>query len=84
MALRNQESSLTKLSDNAAGASFLRRHAQSVYHVTICASCIAMFLESRTYRGLEAKVGEDTPSILEQGRSGIARGYTDDHPTTNV
>lgn len=37
------------------------------------------FLQTRTYQGLEARVGEDTPSVLEQGRSGIARGYQDDH-----
>ncbi|KAI0723639.1 putative diphthamide synthesis protein-domain-containing protein [Fomitopsis betulina] len=37
------------------------------------------FLQDRTFRGLEARTGQDAPSILEQGRSGIARGYTDDH-----
>ncbi|KAJ7119648.1 putative diphthamide synthesis protein-domain-containing protein [Mycena epipterygia] len=42
-------------------------------------SAAALFLHERTYRGLEARVGEDAPSILEQGRSGIARGYADDH-----
>ncbi|KAG6332059.1 hypothetical protein ID866_7030 [Astraeus odoratus] len=60
--LRNQEGSLSKLSDSAA----------------------AMFLESRVYRGLEARIGEDMPSVLEQGRSGIARGYTDDHPVADT
>lgn len=39
----------------------------------------ALFLHSRSYQGLEAKIGEDSPSVLEQGRSGIARGYSDDH-----
>ena len=24
-------------------------------------------------------MGQDMPSVLEQGRSGIARGYSDDH-----
>ncbi|KAH7914892.1 putative diphthamide synthesis protein-domain-containing protein [Hygrophoropsis aurantiaca] len=42
-------------------------------------SAAAMFLQSRTYQGLETRIGEDAPSILEQGRSGIARGYADDH-----
>jgi diphthamide biosynthesis protein 2 len=32
----------------------------------------------RSYRGLENRLGEDGPSVLEQGRSGIARGYQDD------
>ncbi|KAG1743810.1 putative diphthamide synthesis protein-domain-containing protein [Suillus lakei] len=42
-------------------------------------SAAALFLHSRSYQGLETKIGEDSPSILEQGRSGIARGYSDDH-----
>ncbi|KAF7789170.1 hypothetical protein EIP86_000107 [Pleurotus ostreatoroseus] len=42
-------------------------------------SAAAQFLQNRTYRGLETRVGEDAPSVLEQGRSGIARGYQDDH-----
>ncbi|KAJ6510615.1 putative diphthamide synthesis protein-domain-containing protein [Mycena sanguinolenta] len=42
-------------------------------------SAAAHFFQERTFRGLEARVGEDAPSVLEQGRSGIARGYTDDH-----
>ncbi|KAH0835596.1 putative diphthamide synthesis protein [Lanmaoa asiatica] len=46
-------------------------------------SAAALYLQSRSFRGLEARVGEDAPSILEQGRSGIARGYTDDHPTVD-
>jgi hypothetical protein len=37
------------------------------------------FLQSRTFRGLETRTGLDPPSVLEQGRSGIARGYGDDH-----
>lgn len=43
-------------------------------------SAAALFLHSRSYQGLETKIGEDSPSVLEQGRSGIARGYSDDHP----
>ncbi|KAI0631510.1 diphthamide biosynthesis protein [Trametes polyzona] len=42
-------------------------------------SAAAQFLQSRTFRGLETRLGQDAPSILEQGRSGIARGYADDH-----
>ncbi|SJL06508.1 related to Diphthamide biosynthesis protein 2 [Armillaria ostoyae] len=37
------------------------------------------FLQTRAYRGLDMRVGEDSPSVLEQGRVGIASGYTDDH-----
>ncbi|KAF7329083.1 2-(3-amino-3-carboxypropyl)histidine synthase subunit 2 [Mycena kentingensis (nom. inval.)] len=39
----------------------------------------AHFFQDRTFRGLEARVGQDEPSVLEQGRSGIAKGYQDDH-----
>ncbi|KAH9850904.1 diphthamide biosynthesis protein [Lenzites betulinus] len=42
-------------------------------------SAAAHFLQSRTFQGLETRIGEDAPSLLEQGRSGIARGYADDH-----
>ncbi|KAH8105233.1 putative diphthamide synthesis protein-domain-containing protein [Cristinia sonorae] len=42
-------------------------------------SASAQFLQTRTFRGLETRIGEDAPSVLEQGRSGIARGYADDH-----
>jgi diphthamide biosynthesis protein 2 len=48
-------------------------------------SVAAQFLSERAYRGLDLRLGEDAPSVLEQGRSGIARGYqtdrgTQDHP----
>ncbi|KAF9240828.1 putative diphthamide synthesis protein-domain-containing protein [Melanogaster broomeanus] len=55
--LRNQDGTISTLSDSAA----------------------AMYLQSRSYQGLDARVGADAPGILEQGRSGIARGYSDDH-----
>ncbi|KAJ7749068.1 putative diphthamide synthesis protein-domain-containing protein [Mycena maculata] len=47
--------------------------------VALVDSAAAQFLQERSFRGLEARVGEDAPSVLEQGRSGIARGYEDDH-----
>ena len=37
------------------------------------------FLHTREYQGLEQRIGQDAPSVLEQGRSGITRGYGDDH-----
>ncbi|KAG6875562.1 hypothetical protein C0993_008551 [Termitomyces sp. T159_Od127] len=56
----------------------LRNQDSTVAELTDSAA--AMFLKTRTYRGLETRVGEDAPSVLEQGRSGIARGYRDvDH-----
>ncbi|KAF8887021.1 putative diphthamide synthesis protein-domain-containing protein [Gymnopilus junonius] len=41
-------------------------------------SAAGQFLQQRTYQGLELRLGMDAPSVLEQGRSGIARGYQDD------
>ncbi|KAH7886697.1 putative diphthamide synthesis protein-domain-containing protein, partial [Phlebopus sp. FC_14] len=63
--------------DAAPGTVILRNQDGTV--ATLTDSAAAMFLHSRSYQGLDARVGEDAPSILEQGRSGIARGYTDDH-----
>ena len=33
------------------------------------------FLQTRHWKGLEVRSGMDAPSVLEQGRGGIARGY---------
>jgi len=59
-------------------AVILRNQANAV--ATLSDSAAGQFLQNRTYRGLETRDGEDEPSVLEQGRSGIARGYQDDHP----
>ncbi|OBZ73265.1 Diphthamide biosynthesis protein 2 [Grifola frondosa] len=63
---------------NNSSAIVLRNQESTV--ATLSDSAAAQFLQSRTFRGLETRIGEDAPSILEQGRSGIARGYEDDHP----
>ncbi|ORX46325.1 diphthamide biosynthesis protein 2 [Hesseltinella vesiculosa] len=34
------------------------------------------YLQKRSYQGLDPKIGEDEASVVEEGRSGIARGYT--------
>lgn len=41
------------------------------------AMLLAQFLQGRTFRGLEQNLGQDTPSVLEQGRSGVAQGYSE-------
>ncbi|CAK5278747.1 unnamed protein product [Mycena citricolor] len=38
----------------------------------------AQALQERSFQGLNMRLGKDAPSVLEQGRSGIAKGYTDD------
>ncbi|EED77850.1 predicted protein, partial [Postia placenta Mad-698-R] len=60
----------------ASSAMVLRNHDNTV--ATLSDSAAGQFLQSRSFRGLEARLGQDAPSILEQGRSGIARGYQDD------
>ncbi len=40
---------------------------------------IGEFYTNRVYRGLDQRIGEEAPSVLEQGRTGIASGYDDDH-----
>jgi len=65
------------VSDEGPSAVVLRNNESTVS--ILRDSAAAQFLQNRTYRGLEARVGQDVPSVLEQGRSGIARGYSDDH-----
>ncbi|TFK35796.1 putative diphthamide synthesis protein-domain-containing protein [Crucibulum laeve] len=62
---------------NSDSAMVLRNQGSSVARLEDSAA--GQFLQTRTYQGLEVRLGEDAPSVLEQGRSGIARGYQDDH-----
>ena len=72
--LRNSENTLTRISESVGGE--CHRCRRSFLTFVIYA---ADFLKQRTFQGLEQRLGEDAPSVLEQGRSGIARGYLDDH-----
>ena len=51
---------------------------RSDFSVAKLESAGSMFLASRSFRGLEPRYGLDEPAVLEQGRSGIARGYTEE------
>lgn len=42
---------------------------------TLKDSAAGAFLQTRHWKGLEVRSGLDAPSVLEQGRGGIARGY---------
>ncbi|KIY69086.1 diphthamide biosynthesis protein [Cylindrobasidium torrendii FP15055 ss-10] len=42
-------------------------------------SAAGAFLNERSYRGLEPRFGQDAPGVLEQGRTGRAAEYDDDH-----
>ncbi|KAI0942716.1 hypothetical protein AcW1_003274 [Taiwanofungus camphoratus] len=63
--------------ESSSAAVVLRNQANTV--ALLSDSAAGQFLQTRTFRGLETRVGQDAPSMLEQGRSGIARGYQDDH-----
>lgn len=75
--LRNQDNTVATLKDSAAGlffptvcsARFINRHV----------NFSGEFLQARSFRGLETRMGLDAPSTLEQGRSGIPKNYADDH-----
>jgi diphthamide biosynthesis protein 2 len=69
--LRNQDSAITQLDIAAGKFSFTR----------VCSFAqLTVMLQGhqRTYHGLDMRIGQDAPSTLEQGRSGVARGYQDD------
>ncbi|KAJ7231264.1 putative diphthamide synthesis protein-domain-containing protein [Mycena haematopus] len=70
----------TELHDVPSSSMILRNQDTAVVLTDSAAEVSsAQFFQERTFRGLEARVGEDAPSVLEQGRSGIAREYADDH-----
>ena len=74
--LRDQDGTVTTLRDSAAGVSLSLR---AIYQSLNLSHRKGEFLQSRTFRGLETREGLDPPNVLQQGRSGIARGYGDDH-----
>ncbi|KAI9439278.1 diphthamide biosynthesis protein [Lactarius indigo] len=76
-AKRYGEDDPTPAQETTSSALILRDQDGTV--TTLRDSAAGEFLQSRTFRGLETRAGLDPPSILEQGRSGIARGYGDDH-----
>lgn len=51
---------------------------------TVLSSAGGEFLASRTYHGLDPRYGQDLPSAVEMGRSGIARGYDGDKEAAGV
>ncbi|KAF7361445.1 2-(3-amino-3-carboxypropyl)histidine synthase subunit 2 [Mycena sanguinolenta] len=73
---RSDKGKETDFPDETSSSVILRNQDTAV---ALKDSAAAQFFQERTFRGLEVRVGEDAPSVLEQGRSGIARGYTDDH-----
>ncbi|KAG8706963.1 Diphthamide biosynthesis protein 2 [Ceratobasidium sp. 394] len=67
--------------DPSGSAVALRNNEGALSQVSTSAA--SDFLHGRSFQGLEQRLGQDTPSILEQGRTGIAKGYKDvDHSPT--
>ncbi|RXW20489.1 hypothetical protein EST38_g5362 [Candolleomyces aberdarensis] len=62
----------------ADSTSLVVRNQEDAVSIALPNSAAAQFLHQRTYRGLETRLGEDEPGMLEQGRSGIAREYQTD------
>jgi diphthamide biosynthesis protein 2 len=70
--------SFTDAGDLASKAQALSIRNQQSALSTVLSSAGGEFLASRTYQGLDPRYGQDAPSAIEIGRSGIARGYDGD------
>lgn len=57
------------------GAVLVRGANGQLTHVLNSAN--AMHLSTRSWKGLEWRLGMDAPSVLEEGRAGIAKGYSE-------
>ncbi|KAL8292323.1 hypothetical protein RQP46_001789 [Phenoliferia psychrophenolica] len=64
--------------DLTAQASALALRDNSSAVAKVLGSAAGEFLSARSYKGLEPRYGLDAPAVLEEGRSGIARGYGDE------
>ncbi|KAB5595139.1 hypothetical protein CTheo_1427 [Ceratobasidium theobromae] len=70
------------IADSSSTAVALRNNEGALSQVV--ANAGSDFLHSRSFQGLEQRLGQDAPAVLEQGRSGIAKGYQDvDHAPTS-
>lgn len=75
---RFQSNGVTDTDDLAAQASALELRNPSTAVARVLGSAAGEFLAGRTYRGLEPRYGLDAPAVVEDGQSGIARGYGDE------
>ena len=63
--------------DPALGTLSLREGSRAVAEAL--GSAAGMHLAERSYLGLDPRFGQDAPAAVEQGRTGVAREYGDDH-----
>lgn len=76
--LRNSNHDVVSARVTSSDSTLVLRNQSTTVTGLATDSAAAQFLQGRTYRGLEPRLEEDNPSILEQGRTGIARGYQAD------
>ena len=67
LSVRNKEFSLAKLESAGSAWSFLFTHQAK--------RLSGHYLSTREFQGLDPRHGMDEPAALEEGRSGIAKGY---------
>lgn len=65
-------------SDDTAEAVQALTIRNSEYTLAKLESAGSHYLTSRHFQGLEVREGLDEPAVLEEGRGGIARGYTEE------
>ena len=74
--LRNQDGTVAVMADSAGGTPIPLHNGLQLTDNS--PPTPAQFLQARSFKGLETRIGQDAPSVLEQGRSGIARSYEED------
>lgn len=75
-----QQDELQMIANQAGGANedqVLVRNATSGQLTTVLETASIAHLKKRGWKGLEQRLGMDEPSVLEEGRQGIAKGYKD-------
>jgi hypothetical protein len=68
-------SSKDKDKDRDGGALIPRSTTDALLKSTTSNHAAAHFLQTRTFQGLDPRMGQDEPGVLEMGREGVARGY---------
>ena len=64
-----------KQKSTSHSSALTRRDANDLALAKLEDSAAVQFLHSRLYKGLDPNAGPIEPSLLEEGRSGIASGY---------
>lgn len=73
LTLRSKDTSISMLLNSTAGK-LLFNHLRNIP----VKPWVGEYLKNRSYKGLEANIGQDDAAEVEEGRSGIARGYSNE------